>query len=92
MILFHLSGFSKDFYDAYHEVHPKSEPFYEKRQQLYELYHHLNVCLSVKTPCSARGLTKHRAGTQHTLMFGGGYRSGALGIMKRLEAWAESQS
>ncbi|KAJ9117809.1 hypothetical protein QFC20_000089 [Naganishia adeliensis] len=65
-----FGGFSKDFYDAYHEVHPKSEPFYEKRQQLYELYHHLN----------------------HTLMFGGGYRSGALGIMKRLEAWAESQS
>ncbi|KAJ9120202.1 hypothetical protein QFC22_003102 [Naganishia vaughanmartiniae] len=64
-----FGGFTSDFYDAYHEVHPKSQSYYAERQQLYELYHHLN----------------------HTLMFGGGYKSGALGIMKTLNTWAESQ-
>jgi protein-ribulosamine 3-kinase len=38
-----LIGFTNDFYEAYHEVHSKSEPYYEERQKLYELYHHLNV-------------------------------------------------
>ncbi|GHJ83892.1 hypothetical protein NliqN6_0294 [Naganishia liquefaciens] len=64
-----FGGFSRDFYDAYHQIHPKCEPYYAERQQLYELYHHLN----------------------HTLMFGGGYRSGALRLMKSLEAWADAQ-
>lgn len=36
-------GLSKEFYDTYHIVHPRSEPYHEERQQLYELYHHLNV-------------------------------------------------
>lgn len=38
-----VAGFTKDFYEAYHRFHPRSEPHYEERQQLYELYHHLNV-------------------------------------------------
>ncbi|WVQ96383.1 hypothetical protein IAU59_003488 [Kwoniella sp. CBS 9459] len=62
-----FGGFSQDFYEAYHAVHPRSEPHYNERQKLYELYHHLN----------------------HTLMFGGSYKSGALGIMRSLTQWAE---
>ncbi|KAK4053281.1 hypothetical protein OIO90_003893 [Microbotryomycetes sp. JL221] len=42
-----FGGFSKAFYDSYHEGRPKHEPIqeYELRQQLYELYHHLNHML-----------------------------------------------
>lgn len=36
-------GFSYEFYDEYHQVHPRSSPYYDERQKLYELYHHLNV-------------------------------------------------
>lgn len=36
-------GFSHEFYDEYHKVHPRSSPYYDQRQKLYELYHHLNV-------------------------------------------------
>ena len=38
-----LIGFSKGFFEAYHDIHPRSSPYYEERQKLYELYHHLNV-------------------------------------------------
>lgn len=38
-------GFSHEFYDEYHKVHPRSSPYYDERQKLYELYHHLNVRL-----------------------------------------------
>ncbi|WVW86582.1 hypothetical protein I302_108632 [Kwoniella bestiolae CBS 10118] len=64
-----LGGFSKDFYDAYHSIHPKSQPYYDERQKLYELYHHLN----------------------HTLMFGGSYKSGSLSIMRSLNNWAKDK-
>ncbi|WRT69381.1 uncharacterized protein IL334_006365 [Kwoniella shivajii] len=64
-----FGGFSKDFYDAYHAIHPKSQPYHDQRQKLYELYHHLN----------------------HTLMFGGGYKSGALSIMRSLNTWARDK-
>ncbi|RSH77486.1 uncharacterized protein EHS24_003463 [Apiotrichum porosum] len=37
-----FGGFSPAFYEAYHSVHPRSQPYYEQRQTLYELYHHLN--------------------------------------------------
>lgn len=40
-----IVGFSEGFYEAYHEVHEKSQPYYEERVKLYELYHHLNVSL-----------------------------------------------
>ncbi|WWD20015.1 hypothetical protein CI109_104488 [Kwoniella shandongensis] len=63
-----FGGFSSEFYEEYHKIHPKSQPYYDERQKLYELYHHLN----------------------HTLMFGGGYKSGALGIMRSLISWAET--
>ncbi|KAK8849398.1 hypothetical protein IAR55_004730 [Kwoniella newhampshirensis] len=63
-----FGGFSAEFYDEYHKIHPKSQPHYDERQKLYELYHHLN----------------------HTLMFGGGYKSGALSMMKSLVSWAET--
>ncbi|WVF68861.1 hypothetical protein IAT40_003634 [Kwoniella sp. CBS 6097] len=62
-----FGGFTQDFYEAYHAIHPRSEPYYDQRQKLYELYHHLN----------------------HTLMFGGSYKSGALGLMRSLTQWAE---
>ncbi|WWC73403.1 uncharacterized protein I206_107370 [Kwoniella pini CBS 10737] len=64
-----FGGFTKDFYDSYHSIHPKSKPYYEERQKLYELYHHLN----------------------HTLMFGGGYKSGTLSIMRNLNDWAKDK-
>lgn len=41
------TGFTQDFYRAYHEIHPKSSPHYDERQTLYELYHHLNVSLGM---------------------------------------------
>ncbi|WVQ75264.1 hypothetical protein IAR50_004877 [Cryptococcus sp. DSM 104548] len=37
-----FGGFNAEFYDEYHKVHPRSEPHYDERQKLYELYHHLN--------------------------------------------------
>ncbi|WOO79803.1 Ketosamine-3-kinase [Vanrija pseudolonga] len=40
-----FGGFTPAFYDAYHAVHPRSAPYYDQRQQLYELYHHLNHAL-----------------------------------------------
>lgn len=42
-----FGGFSSPFFDAYHEVLPRSQPeeYYSERVQLYELYHHLNHAL-----------------------------------------------
>uniref|UniRef100_V5F261 protein-ribulosamine 3-kinase n=1 Tax=Kalmanozyma brasiliensis (strain GHG001) TaxID=1365824 RepID=V5F261_KALBG len=57
-----FGGFTRDFFDAYHAVIPRTEPYYNERLRLYELYHHLN----------------------HLLMFRGGYRSGAVSIMRSL--------
>ena len=36
-----FGGFSKAFYDAYHKEIPKEKGF-NKRHQLYQLFHHLN--------------------------------------------------
>lgn len=41
----HTPGFGPEFFDEYHKIHPRSEPHYEQRIKLYELYHHLNVRL-----------------------------------------------
>lgn len=84
-----MSGFTREFYDEYHKHHPRSTPFYEERQQLYELYHHLNVSLPLSSilPPLIVG-----ADVKHALMFGGGYKSGALGIMRSLTSWADSVS
>ncbi|GAA5980390.1 hypothetical protein JCM11641_001787 [Rhodosporidiobolus odoratus] len=67
-----FGGFSPDFYERYHELVPKTAPVeeYEQRQQLYELYHHLN----------------------HTLMFGGSYKGGAIRLMRGLLQWADEES
>ncbi|ORX38044.1 Fructosamine/Ketosamine-3-kinase [Kockovaella imperatae] len=43
-----FGGFTNDFYDAYHEIHPRSER-YDQLIQLYELYHHLNHTLMFGT-------------------------------------------
>ncbi|GMK54867.1 hypothetical protein CspeluHIS016_0114530 [Cutaneotrichosporon spelunceum] len=40
-----FGGFSHAFYDAYHAIHPRSQPHYDQRIRLYELYHHLNHAL-----------------------------------------------
>ncbi|KAL1409469.1 fructosamine 3 kinase [Vanrija albida] len=40
-----FGGFTPAFYDAYHAARPRSAPHYERRQELYELYHHLNHAL-----------------------------------------------
>ncbi len=34
-----FGGFTQDFFAAYHEVMPKTEPYYDQRIRLYELYH-----------------------------------------------------
>lgn len=34
-----FGGFTQDFFQAYHEVIPKTEPYYDERLLLYELYH-----------------------------------------------------
>ena len=36
-----FGGFSRAFYDAYHKEIPKQKGF-DKRHQLYQLFHHLN--------------------------------------------------
>ena len=36
-----FGGFSTDFYQAYHQIHPKKDDF-EARKYLYMLYHYLN--------------------------------------------------
>ena len=40
-----FGGFTRECFDAYHDVVPKSEPYYEERMQLYQLYHQLNHAL-----------------------------------------------
>lgn len=60
-------GFGKDFFDAYHSINPKSQPYYDERQKLYELYHHLNVSSSEggsELTCSTRSCL---AGTDRAL-------------------------
>ena len=37
-----FGGYDSDFFDAYHKVIPKAEPYYNERQDMYEAYHHLN--------------------------------------------------
>lgn len=37
-----FSTLPTSFYDAYHSILPRSEPYHEQRMKLYELYHHLN--------------------------------------------------
>lgn len=37
-----FSSLTPAFYDKYHSILPKSEPSYNERMKLYELYHHLN--------------------------------------------------
>ncbi len=36
-----FGGFSSGFYSSYHKIIPK-QPGFEKRRQLYQLFHHLN--------------------------------------------------
>lgn len=45
--LIDLPAFDDRFYDTYHQILPKSQPHYDERMQLYELYHHLNHYLLV---------------------------------------------
>jgi hypothetical protein len=83
----HATGFTPAFFDEYHKHHPRSEPHHTQRIKLYELFHHLNVRhIAVHL---GRRLEATRADTQHALMFGGGYKRGALGIMRELTTWAE---
>nr|ODN95382.1 fructosamine kinase [Cryptococcus depauperatus CBS 7855] len=99
-------GFSQEFYDEYHQIHPRSEPYYQERQKLYELYHHLNVsCLIhplLQVDVAQRMLQKSMScgtiysGTahyyvQHTHLFGGSYQSGTVHLMRGLIDWAERQ-
>ncbi|GAA95186.1 uncharacterized protein L969DRAFT_57404 [Mixia osmundae IAM 14324] len=37
-----FGGFGQSFFDKYHSILPKSQPYYEERMKLYEVYHHIN--------------------------------------------------
>jgi len=37
-----FGGYGNDFFDAYHRMIPKAQPYYNERQEMYEAYHHLN--------------------------------------------------
>lgn len=37
-----FGGYSNEFFEAYHSVIPKAEPFYDQRIEMYEAFHHLN--------------------------------------------------
>lgn len=37
-----FGGYGSEFFDAYHSIIPKAEPFYEQRIDMYEAFHHLN--------------------------------------------------
>ncbi|KAI9139119.1 fructosamine 3 kinase [Paraphysoderma sedebokerense] len=56
-----FGGITESFWAEYHRYYPRSNNF-DKRHQLYQLYHYLN----------------------HWYLFGGGYKSQSLGIMKEL--------
>ncbi|TPX35956.1 hypothetical protein SmJEL517_g01723 [Synchytrium microbalum] len=58
-----FGGFSSDFYESYHTHFPKESGF-ERRLDLYELYHALN----------------------HMYLFGSGYRSSCMALLRRLHA------
>ncbi|EPQ30104.1 uncharacterized protein PFL1_02221 [Pseudozyma flocculosa PF-1] len=44
-IMHMFGGFTNDFFEAYHAVLPRCQPYYDERIKLYELYHHLNHAL-----------------------------------------------
>lgn len=41
-IMHMFGGFGPAFFEAYHAVIPRAQPYYEERVLCYELYHHLN--------------------------------------------------
>lgn len=76
-----FGGFGRAFMKEYHQTCPKTEPMeeYQDRVALYELYHHLNHYVSRNV--------RWRFGLVLTVVqaiFGGGYKSGAMSIMKDL--------
>ncbi|KAN0060813.1 hypothetical protein ACQY0O_007472 [Thecaphora frezii] len=44
-IMHMFGGFTSDFFDSYHSILPRCQPYYDERIRLYELYHHLNHAL-----------------------------------------------
>jgi fructosamine-3-kinase len=74
-----FGGFGDKFLDEYHGLCPKAEPVeeYDDRISLYELY-------VAFVPSSVAALTEYRYHhLNHHAIFGG-YRSGAVSIMKKL--------
>ncbi|SPO32451.1 related to fructosamine-3-kinase [Ustilago trichophora] len=43
-----FGGFTKDFFNAYHDILPKFQPYYNQRLELYELYHQPSDLLMFK--------------------------------------------
>ncbi len=99
-IMHMFGGFTKECFDAYHEVLPRSEPHYEQRivsavpkwfgplARSSCLAFARGMPLTILPPDLKRAyeLTHH---LNHWAMFGGSYASGAKGIMKSLISWAE---
>ena len=78
-----FGGFGKRFLKDYHETCPKSEPTeeYDDRVGLYELWVHFNPL-----PSSVRLIVSRYHHLNHFSLFGGGYKGGAVSIMKSLLA------
>lgn len=59
-IMHMFGGYNSQFFDAYHQVIPRLQPYYDERIKCYELYHHLNreKFSHLHSPsCSSRFLT-----------------------------------
>jgi protein-ribulosamine 3-kinase len=78
-----FGGFSKEFYEKYHQLIPREKGF-EERKPFYELFHYLNhwyvdfilpICFSSILLESDIIFRNH---------FGGGYEEQSLGIMRKL--------
>ena len=81
-----FGGFTSAFFTEYHKILPKSKPYYEERIKACKLVHLLD-----RTALISHGTDTLYHYLNHTLIFGSGYKGGAIKIMKELLQWAETQ-
>jgi hypothetical protein len=78
-----FGGFSKEFYQRYHQLIPREKGF-EGRKPLYELFHYLNhwyVHFILRECFFSIQLKSDTLFRNH---FGGGYEEQSLGILRNL--------
>ena len=80
-----FGGFGSQFFREYHKLKPQDEPIqeYEDRVDLYQLYVSLIFCSSLCRITAQTDRDRYHQLNHHAL-FGGGYRSGAVSLMKKL--------